>query len=229
MHKLKLWMETHPLRRSDTVLLGHRGRHILYCILQKRTAALRLQFISAQNIWHINTHTHTHTHKHTPTCPHLMQVWNETAMTTVHKCATFHRACSGNQKGQTNTVHNTGGLNELQAAKAREAKLDLPLGPNMNTAARHPDFHHMDTGTVFLSLWNTPPSTSSSWYTVQYTTGTDYFLFMGAMQRHQLLTVLPSADSDCQQIVDFGRYCGCEMSHNFSWIDCFSFHFPWKL
>lgn len=122
--------------------------------------ALELNVLVVVDMTHKHTQTHTHTPTQTPP-PHVpieCSFWNETAMTTVHKCATFHRACSSNQKGQTNTVHNTGGLNELQAAKAREAKLDLPLGPNMNTAARHPDFHHMDRDTIFLPMWNTPPN-----------------------------------------------------------------------
>lgn len=119
---------------------------MLYCIVQKQTSATTardilfvyrtLELSDTSSCPLIGPVDVTHIHLHVP-------IERETAMTTVHKCSTFHKACSSNQKGQTNTVHNTGGLNELQAAKARGAKLDLPLGPNMNTAAMHPDFHHM--------------------------------------------------------------------------------------
>ena len=102
----------------------------------------------------------THTNLHVPI---ECSFCNETAMTTAHKCSTFRRACSSNQKGQTNTVHNTGGLNERQAAKAREAKLDMPLGPNMNTAARQSQFPPHEQGQNLVSLRDTSPTNSSKW------------------------------------------------------------------
>lgn len=129
--------------------------YIVYCIVQKQTAALKSSFYRTLQL--NDTSSCPVIGTVVPTVPIECSFWNETAMTTVHKCSTFHGACSSNQKGQTNTVHNTGGLNEHQAAKAREAKLDLPLGPNMNTAARHPDFHHMSRGKIFPFLWDTSP------------------------------------------------------------------------
>lgn len=83
--------------------------------------------IGIENVTHTPhecMYTHTHTH-----VPNQSSFWNEKAMTTAHKCSTFQRACSINQKGPANTGHNTGEPSDLQAAEVREAQLYLPLGP----------------------------------------------------------------------------------------------------
>lgn len=102
MRKALLWHQRN-LRSIRWLVTNHENQ----AMISDQVQVFRKIYLSdSQWLWHINNNKCIHP-QHVPI---KCSFWNEAAMTTVHKCSTFHRVCSTKEKAQKNTVYSTGWL-----------------------------------------------------------------------------------------------------------------------
>lgn len=126
---------------KNLALAGRERENLVYRTLQHYDTSSAIGI----GIEHVTHSPHACTHAHTSQ--------SKAASGMRRQWQLLRSALHSNQKGPANTVHNTGELSDLQAAKAREAKLYLPLGPEHEhscQASRAPPHGFKKNGCTFV-------------------------------------------------------------------------------